>query len=120
MVQPRVAGPVRCRRQMPRRSLRPAASWHSSQPHEGFDVKCLWEEIEQMHFRDFIADAWPGDFFRFPGCACQHRQIASQRGWIAGKINNLFGAEFGELLCGFRTQSRSRWIQNYEVWFFFG
>src|SRR6266436_2568216 len=44
-----------------------AASWHSSQPYQGFDVKCLREEIEQIHFRDFIADAWPGDFFRFPG-----------------------------------------------------
>ncbi len=54
-------------RQMPRSSLGPAASWHSLQPHEGFDMKCLREQIEQMHFRDLVADVWPGFFFPFPG-----------------------------------------------------
>src|SRR5712664_134390 len=90
-VQPRDARQARCRRQMPRRSLRPAASWHSSQPHECFDMKCLREEVEQMHFRDFITDARPGDFLRFSGRACQNCQIASKCGWIAGKIHNLVG-----------------------------
>ena len=65
--QPRDAGRVGCRWQMPRQSQRPAVSWHSSQPHERFDVKGLRKQIEQMHFRDFITDARPGDFFRFPG-----------------------------------------------------
>ncbi len=46
---------------------RPAASWHSLQPHQCFDVKRLREQIEHVHFRDFIADAWPSDFFRLPG-----------------------------------------------------
>ena len=44
-----------------------AASWHSLQPHQSFDVKCLREQIEHVHFRDLIADAWPSDFFRLPG-----------------------------------------------------
>ena len=50
------AGLSPCRRQMPRSSLGPAASWHSLQPREGFDMKRLREQIEQMHFRDFVAD----------------------------------------------------------------
>src|SRR6266481_68403 len=97
-----------------------AASWHSLQPQQGFDVKCLREKIEQMHFRNFIADAWPSDFFRFPERARQHRQIARKRGWIAGEVYNFFGAEVRELLSSFRAQSGSRRIKEYEVWFFFG
>jgi len=29
-------------------------------------MKRLREQIEQMHFRDFVADVWPGVFFPFP------------------------------------------------------
>ena len=65
--RPRGAGLSPCRRQMPRLSLGPAASWRSLQPHQSFDMKCLREQIEQMHFRDFVADVWPGVFFPFPG-----------------------------------------------------
>ena len=65
-LQPQDAGRTRCRSQMPRQSLRPAASWRSSQPDQRFDVKCLWEQVEQVHLRDFISHTWPDDFLWFP------------------------------------------------------
>src|ERR1700730_11036440 len=46
--------------------------------------------------------------------------MASQRGWVAGKVHNFFGAELRELLSSFRAQSCSRRIQEYEVRSFFG
>src|SRR5207249_7257097 len=64
--QPQDAGRTRSRWQMPQQSLRPAASWRSSQPYQRFDMKCLWEQVEQMHVRDFIANTRPGDFLWFP------------------------------------------------------
>ena len=54
--QPPDAAPVRCRWQTRRRSPRLAASWRSSQPHQRLDMKSLREQIEQMHFRDFVAN----------------------------------------------------------------
>ena len=47
--------------------LRPAASCRFSQPYERFDVKCLREQVEEVHLRDFVTDARPGNFFRFAG-----------------------------------------------------
>src|SRR5258708_37472964 len=106
--QPQDAGRVGCRWQMPQQSLRLAVSWRPSKPHKRFDVERLWEQIEQMHFRDFITDAWPGNFFRFPERRGQYRQVACQCGWITGKIHNLSGSQLGELLSGLRAQSCSR------------
>src|SRR5882762_4386474 len=109
------AGRVRCRLGRQRRSPRPAASWHPSQPNERFNMKSLRKQVEQMHFRDFVADARPGNLFWPPRRGRQHPQIASQRGRIAGKIHNLRSSQRRQFLRCYCTQSRARRIQNHEI-----
>src|SRR6516225_12025817 len=91
------------------------SSWLFPRPHQGLDVKCLREQIEQMHFRDFVAVARGGDLLRLPRRIGQDRHITSERGRIARKINNFPRVDLGEVLCRLSAESRPWRIQNHQL-----
>src|SRR5215469_685358 len=82
-----------------------SSSWRFPQPQQGLDVKCLREQIEQMHFRDFVAVARGGDLFWLPRRIGQDRHIAGEGGRIARKINNFPRVDLREVLGRLRANS---------------
>src|SRR5437868_15102432 len=95
-----------------RRHTRSKRDWSS-------DVCSSDLQIEQMHFRDFVAVARGVALLRLPRRICQNRQITGERGGVARKINDFSRPELGEMLGRLSAQSGPWRIQNHKLRPFF-
>src|SRR5262245_3169055 len=109
------ARPLPHHQQKRRQWRRPEVSLHPPQPHERFDMKGLWEQVEKIDGGNFVPMLRFGKFRWLARCLQENRQVSSQRGRIARKVSYLARSEFGKLVRGGLPQACARRVENDEI-----
>src|SRR6516164_887959 len=103
---------------MQRRVSRPGVSFAQAQPHQGFDVKGLRKQIEQIQVRNLVTVCGLNIRSRFSLGSCEDSQIARQCRRITGEISDVRRTQIGQQNSRLGAQARPRGIEHYEIGLF--